>query len=290
MDLLVSASFIAAFFAGVAALFAPCCISVLLPTYLGSIFKQKATVFLMTFVYFLGLLTVFVPIGLGATFLASLFSAYHNTIFLIGGVFLTFLGILLVSGRQFSLPFSIHPELKKYDLGSVFVLGVFSGVATTCCAPVLAGVVALAALPGSYLLGALYATAYVIGMVAPLFLIAAFLDKKDFTKKFFAFRKTLTYSVLGQKIQVTFANLFSGVIFLAIGLLILFLSQTGQLAMQTGYQLEINIFLTRAIQTIGRYTQIIPEPIWAGIFLLVVFLIINKAVGQISSLIRKEKT
>ncbi len=287
MDLLVSASFVASFFAGVAALFAPCCISVLLPTYLGSIFKQKTTVFLMTFVYFLGLLTVFVPLGLGATFLASLFSEYHNIIFFIGGVFLTFLGVLLVTGRQFSLPFSVHPELKKYDLGSVFGLGIFSAVATMCCAPVLAGVVALSALPGSYLLGALYAVAYVVGMVAPLFIIAAFLDKKDFTKEFFAFRKTLTYSVLGKKIQVTFANFFSGIIFLAIGLLILFLSKTNQLTMRSGYQVEINIFLTRLIQTIGKYTQILPEPIWAGIFLLLLFFIVNKAVMQIINLVKK---
>lgn len=288
MDLLVSASFLATFFAGVAALFAPCCITVLLPTYLGSVFKQKATVFLMTFVYFLGLLTVFVPIGLGASFLASLFSSYHDTIFLLGGVFLTFLGIMLVSGKQFSLPFSFHPTLAKYDFGSVYVLGVFSAIATTCCAPVLAGVVALSALPGSYLLGALYSLAYVMGMVAPLFLIAAFLDKKDFTKKFFAFRRTLTYSLLGKKINVTFANLFSGIVFLAIGILILGLSSSGELTMRTGYQIEVNIFLTRVIQTISRITGVLPEPVWAGIFLLLVFLIINKAISQIISLIRKE--
>src|SRR3990172_10269539 len=81
MDLLISASFIASFFAGIAALFAPCCITVLLPTYFASIFKQKATVFLMTFVYFLGILSIFLPIGMGVSFLAQIFSQYHDTIF-----------------------------------------------------------------------------------------------------------------------------------------------------------------------------------------------------------------
>src|SRR3989337_1301585 len=115
MDLLFSASFIASFFAGVAALFAPCCISVLLPTYFASIFKQKATIFLMTFVYFLGLLVVFLPLGLGASALTQIFSRYHNTIFSLGGLFLILLGTTLILGKQFHLPLVAHPQLKNYD-------------------------------------------------------------------------------------------------------------------------------------------------------------------------------
>src|SRR3989304_4818309 len=192
MDLLVSASFIASFFAGVAALFAPCCITVLLPTYLGSVFKQKSTVFLIPFIYFLGLLTIFLPIGLGVSFLSSLFREYHNTIFWLGGIFLTMLGIFLVLGRQFSFPFSLHPELKRYDLGSVYVLGVFSAIATTCCAPVLAGVVAFSALPGSVLLGGLYSLAYDRGRQGSLVGIASRVEESVFEHFFRAFRKTLT--------------------------------------------------------------------------------------------------
>ncbi len=287
MDLLVSASFVASFFAGGAALFAPCCITILLPTYLGSVFKQRTTVFLMTFIYFLGLLTIFLPIGLGVSFLSSLFRDYHDTIFLLGGVFLTLLGGSLVLGKQFSLPFSLYPKLKDYNLGSVYVLGVFSAIATTCCAPVLAGVVALSALPGSILLGGLYSLAYVLGMMVPLFAIAAFLDKADFTKKFFAFRKTLKYRIAGKEIRATFANLFSGVIFLIIGAIILFSAQTNQLMMQTSYAIDINIYLSKLVRSIDSYTQILPEPIWAGMFLLIALLIVNKAVFQIINLIKK---
>jgi len=181
MELLISASFIAAFFAGVAALFAPCCVTVLLPTYFASIFKQRSTIFLMTFVYFLGLLAVFMPIGLGASAVMQLFSAYHNIIFTFGSLFLILLGLTLVFGFQFSFPTLVHPQLKNSGLLSVFVLGVFSGIATTCCAPVLAGVLALAALPASFLLGGAYTLAYVLGMVIPLFILSMFLDKNKFS-------------------------------------------------------------------------------------------------------------
>jgi len=79
MDTLTSTSIVAAFIAGVAALFAPCCITVLLPSYLASVFKERYKVVLMTFVFFLGILTVFLPIGLGAAALARFFNEYGHT-------------------------------------------------------------------------------------------------------------------------------------------------------------------------------------------------------------------
>lgn len=281
MNLLVSASFIASFFAGVAALFAPCCITVLLPTYFASIFKEKSKVFLMTFVYFLGLLAIFLPLGLGATFLTQFFSDYHDTIFLWGSIFLIFLGMTLLSGKQLSLPISVHPQLKKYDFISVFVLGIFSAISTTCCAPVLAGVLTLSALPGSFILGGIYTLAYVLGMVIPLFIIALFLDRVNFTHKFFAFRKTVSYKVFGQTVHLSFANLFSGLMFVVLGMIILFLARTGQLTQHSSYQLSINIYLTKFIQSIGNVTGFIPEIVWALIFLFIFLLIIWLAIKQL---------
>lgn len=284
MELLVSASFIAAFVAGIAALFAPCCVTILLPTYLASIFKERSTIFLMTFIYFLGLLAVFLPIGLGAVFLTQIFSSYHNIIFSAGAIFLIFLGVFLLLGQQFSLPFNVHPELKKASAGSVFTLGIFSGIATTCCAPVLAGVLALAILPGSFLLGGAYTLTYVLGMVVPLFILAVVLDRAKFTKKFFAFRKTVSYPLLGKQIRLTLSNLFSGAMFLVIGIIILTLARTNSLTSHTSYQVSINIYLTRVIQFIGEYTKVIPEPVWALFFIGIFVLLTKIALGQLRNI------
>ena len=280
MELLISASFIAAFFAGIAALFAPCCITVLLPTYFASIFKQRSTIFLMTFVYFLGLLAVFMPIGLGASAVTQLFSAYHNIIFTFGSLFLILLGLTLVLGFQFSFPILVHPQLKNSGFLSVFALGVFSGIATTCCAPVLAGVLTLAALPASFLLGGAYTLAYVLGMVIPLFVLSMFLDKNKFTQKFFTFRKTVSYSIFGKKIRLTLSNLFSGVMFLVLGVVIAYLALTNNLVTHAFYQISINVYLTRFIQFIGTYTKIIPEPAWAIIFFVIFLAIAAKSLKE----------
>ncbi|MDP3244710.1 MAG: cytochrome c biogenesis CcdA family protein [bacterium] len=281
MELLLSASIVAAFIAGVAALFAPCCITVLLPSYLASIFRERYKIFLMTFIFFLGILAVFLPIGLGAAALGQIFSRYHNAIFGVGGAFLTVLGVILLTGRHFSLPFQMHPSLKKHNAVSVFSLGVFSGIATTCCAPVLAGVLTLAALPGSVFWGGVYTLSYVLGMVAPLFLISLFLDKSDLTAKLSGtFNKPIEYQIGGKKISITVAEAISGITFLTIGIVIIYFALTNRLFVHSEYQTTINIYLTKLMNTIGGFVKIVPEYVWAFIVLAVVVLIIKWSIKQ----------
>ncbi|HBB49610.1 TPA: hypothetical protein DEQ22_01580 [Candidatus Nomurabacteria bacterium] len=256
METLIIASLITAFIAGMAALFAPCCITVLLPSYLGSIFREKRKILLMTFVFFLGILTVFLPLGLGAAGLGKFLSQYHDPIFIGGGILLTLLGASILLGRHFSMPFSVHPKFKIVSAGSVFVLGIFSGFATMCCAPVLAGVIALSVLPNSIFWGGLYSLAYVLGMVAPLFLIAYLLDRNDFAQKLMESNKGLSYSIGGKKIYISIADLISGATFLLMGIFILYLAQTNQLAMGGGeFQTKINIYLNQFAQMISSWLK-----------------------------------
>src|SRR3989338_5109544 len=100
---------------------------------------------------------------------------------MIGAGFLILLGAFLLLGGHFSMPFAPKLSGRKVNGAySIFGLGVFSGFATLCCAPVLAGVLTLSVLPGSILLGGLYTLAYVLGMVIPLFFLAYFLDRSNF--------------------------------------------------------------------------------------------------------------
>lgn len=280
MDVLTNTSIVAAFIAGVAALFAPCCITVLLPSYLGSVFKERYKVVLMTFVFFLGILTVFLPIGLGAAALAQFFNQYHNFIFTLGGLMLAGLGVSLILGKRFSIPSPVHPSIKSKSVLSIYILGIFSAIATTCCAPVLAGVLALSAASGNIFWGGVYTLSYVLGMVAPLFIIALFLDKIDFTKKFFSLHKPRLLKLFGQEYQFILSELISGIVFLGMGIYIIYLALTNNLSMQSGYQLGINIFVAKLVHSVHRFTQTIPEVVWAGLVLVVVILITRYAIKQ----------
>lgn len=276
MELILGASLIAAFIAGVAALFAPCCVTVLLPAYFASIFREKRKIFLMTFIFFLGILTVFLPLGLGFSVLGQLFASYHRTIFAVAGVFFLILGALLVGGRRISLPMKSHPSLAKHGAWAIYVLGIFSGIATTCCAPVLAGVFALSILPGSLIWGGIYTLAYVLGMVLPLFILAAFLDKAQFTQRLMRAGSVVRLPWA----EVTIPELISGTTFLIMGVLTLFAAWKNTLTSHASYQISINIYFAKLQAGILKFAGIIPGVAWAAIILGLVVMVTLFALKQ----------
>jgi len=289
MELLIGTSLISAFIAGIAALFAPCCITVLLPTYLASVFRERKTVFLMTFIFLLGLLAVFLPLGLGFAGLGQLFSQYHNLIFAIGSLFLVSLGISLLVGKHFSLPFSMQVNMPTQSTTSVFGLGIFSGFATLCCAPVLAGVLALSILPGSIFWGGMYSLAYVIGMTLPLFFLASFLDKTKIMSKLGILKKRFSYMIAGNKINLSVADMIAGITFLTMGAIIFYLAQTNQLISHSSTQLSINIFMAKLNIAVGSFAESIPLFVWVLIFAAILGVIVKIALQKIKQTRGKKK-
>lgn len=283
MEFLNTTSLIAAFLAGIAALFSPCCITVLLPSYLASIFRQRATVFLMTFIFFLGILTIFLPIGLSFGYVGQIISRLHDPLFLTGGLFLLFLGLFILLGFHYSLPFSANPNMYKVNPFSVYILGIFSGLATTCCAPVLAGVMALSVLPGSVFWAGMYTIAYVLGMTIPLFVIAIFLDNKNINKNLLTLKKPINYNLGGRKIELVFSELLSGTIFLLMGLAIIYLTLTHNLTTHAAYQLTLNLYIAQATIFVNKYFGFLPQIFWAFLFLVLLILIIFVALKKLRS-------
>ncbi len=279
MEVIVAASLITALFAGTAALFAPCCIGVLLPAYFASIFKQRKTVFLMTAVFFLGLLAVFLPLGLGVGFIGELFKAYHNIIYIIGSIFLFLLGASLILGFHFSLPFHANSQAKIKGASSVFVLGIFSGFATLCCAPVLAGALALSLLPGSIFWGGVYSFFYVLGMTLPLFIISYFIDKTKIMERMNIFKKEISYSLFGKKIALSVSSLVSGIIFILMSGLIFYYALSNQLMSHSSTQTSVNIFtaqITDFVLKIPLWLQVAFIAVIVALIILTFFLIIKR--------------
>jgi len=147
---------------------------------------------------------------------------------LVVGLFLAGLGLNALSGRGFMLPM---PMLRtspgtRSGIGGVFMLGVLSGMAISCCAPVLVAVVAMSALASS-VVGALgLGLAYVFGMVFPL-LMAALLWERLHLGERRLFAGGSRHVHLGSW-SVTWTDLVAGVMFLLMGGLSLYLAVTDQ--------------------------------------------------------------
>ncbi len=177
-ELLFGTALMAAFAGGAVALLAPCCVSVMLPAYLSTVFRHRGGTIVATSVFALGVATVIVPIGLGASALAAAIVGYHTLVFSIGGTAMILGGLAILWGWQPRLPMLGGRGPTGRGFGSVYGLGVFSGAASSCCAPVLAGVAMLGGASGSFPAALAIALTYVAGMVAPLMLLAFLWDRR----------------------------------------------------------------------------------------------------------------
>lgn len=226
-SVLLGSSVLGGFIGGIVALLAPCCVTVLLPSYFAATFKSIGSLLQMTFLFAAGIAIVILPIALGLAALGAFFSQYHTLLFLVGGAFLLTLGVMTLRGRGFELPFAKAPVFESRPGASIFALGVFSGAASSCCAPVLIGVLTLTALTTSFPGALAVSLAYVFGMVFPLFLLALAGDRFGWTRSRLVRGTMVRLRLFGRPFSVHSTNLIGGLLFVAMGVLVLGLAVTG---------------------------------------------------------------
>lgn len=261
-QLFFQTSLIAAFVAGMVALFAPCCITFLLPAYLGGVFKEREKVLLATVIFGLGIFVVLLPAVLGVAFLSRALFRYHDLLYLLGGLVMIVVAIISFLNIKFPMPnWGRQTKNGRTDVVSIFTLGVFSGLTSACCAPVLIGVLALTFLSPSFFGALLVGAMYVLGMVAPLLFISAFLSGK--VDRLGILRRPLfTLDFFGKR-YIILSNLIASIIFFITGFLTLFLTLTGRLSMSN------LTTMTQFIQNVGGFVN---QFFGGNIFLNLIFL------------------
>src|SRR6266851_3521862 len=121
-------SVLAAVIAGAIALFAPCCISVMLPAYFASSFPNRRLLVVMTFLFAAGIATVILPIAMGASLLQQLMTTQHTLLYVAGGVMMLALAVYVLLGGQIHLTMPGRRGGGKTGAISVYTLGLFSGM------------------------------------------------------------------------------------------------------------------------------------------------------------------
>jgi cytochrome c-type biogenesis protein len=227
VSLLLFAYLIVAFVAGVVALAMPCCFSVLLPSYFAQSFKQTKKLVGMTIVFSIGIATIMLPIGMGVLAIARMITGNHSLVFVTGGFIMILLGFWTLWGKGMLPQLSMPVDLNRNNVASVYTLGIFSGAATTCCAPVLAGVLVLTALSTGFLQGLLIGFAYVAGMVSPLFLVALLWDKYAASGENPLRGRMVHLTYFGREFSIHSSKLIAGGMFTVMGVVTVILGLTG---------------------------------------------------------------
>lgn len=268
--LFLGGSLLAAFLAGSIALFAPCCILVVFPAYLAAAVRNRRWRLVpLTLVFAAGLALVLVPITLGVGLLSRALLRYHGPIYLLGGVLLLALAVLALSGRTWSLPFLRgSPDISRTDSGGVFALGVFSGAASACCAPVLAGVLTLTAIAPTSVEAAGIGLAYVFGMVAPLIVLTLLWDRSTLRERLAGSRRRVRLRLAGLTISSTLPELAAAAMFAVMGVVMLVLGATGATIAPT-FQAGIGSWLEDLLRPVVRWLE--PVPDWITGAVLVAF-------------------
>ena len=281
-DLLTTGGILAAFFAGGVALFAPCCIVFLAPSYLaGAVKNRRWRLLPLTFVFAAGLAVVLVPITVGISLIAAAIAKYHAPLYYAGGVLMLVLAAFTLSGRMWSLPsFLRSPDMAKGDGASFFALGVFSGIASSCCAPVLVGVMTLSALAGSPIGGAALGLAYVFGMVFPLFVMALIWDATGLRHKPLT-AKPIRLRIGRWSLATNTVNLAVALGFAAMGSFVIYLANTGEMTSGPDIQVATGRALATWFAQLEVWLKPVPEPLLGlGLLLLAGVFIWGTLIGR----------
>jgi len=178
-----------AFTAGLFSFLSPCVLP-LIPSYLSfvsgvSLEEMRASqvesrvrwrVASNSLAFILGFSQVFISFGVSASFLGSLFLGYRTFIRIVGGIFITLVGIYLIG--VFKIPlldrylqFHLKDKPAGY-LGSVLVGITFAVAWTPCVGPILGAILTLAGTTAEVQRGVALLAAYAAGLAAPFFISA----------------------------------------------------------------------------------------------------------------------
>lgn len=211
---------VSAFLGGTLAVLSPCA-ALLLPAFFASTVGTGPRLLLHGAVFYVGLLTVLVPLGIGAGAVGAVFATHRQAIVLVASVVLVGLGAAQILGFGFDparlLPGAsrLHARASRTGLVATLLLGAASAIAGFCTGPILGAVLTLAAARGDTVAAAALLAVYGAGMVAPLLLVAALWRRLGDRGR--SRLRGRSFTVLGRRLHTTSA--ITGTLIIAVGVL-----------------------------------------------------------------------
>lgn len=162
--------YVAALVGGILALLSPCG-ALLLPGFFAYAFDRPSQLISRTVVFYLGLITTLVPLGVSASAATIFVRTHQETVITISGIVIIVLGVMTALGGGFVF-LRNAPESTGTNPASVYALGLAYGLTGFCTGPILGSILVLAAAGGQPVRGGLLLAVYALGMVLPLVILA----------------------------------------------------------------------------------------------------------------------
>jgi cytochrome c biogenesis protein CcdA len=184
-----------AYLAGVLALLSPCS-GAILPAFFAYGLDGKGQLVRRTYVFYLGLALVFVPVSGASSLVNDLVLDHQDVVFAVGGAVLIAFGLVALLGVDLGrllAQVGIEPSRvgqgrvhgAETEDGKLYLLGAVFGFATSSCtAPILGSLVALTVSTGlSALAGVGLFLVFGLGIVTPLFAMAVLFEDSDAVRR-----------------------------------------------------------------------------------------------------------
>lgn len=254
----MSLSLLGAFLGGVLTLLSPCSV-MLLPAFFAYAFSSPGALLARTGVFFLGLATALVPLGLLAGSLGAWVNQHRFTLVTVAAVLVILLGLTLLLGVR--VP-GLVPQrgAESASIASVFALGTVYGLAGVCAGPLLGAALAFAAFGGNPLLGGLVLLVFAAGMTLPLLVLAALWNRVPAVRALVRPREL----VVGRW-RNAWTNVVGGALTIAIGILLLVTQGTASLGGVLGATTQANLEAS-----VMRWSSAVPDWVLIALFVVLV--------------------
>ena len=203
-----------AFLGGVLTLLSPCS-AMLLPAFFSYAFASPKALLTRSGVFYLGLITTLVPLGVLAGTLGAFVNEHRFTFVNIASVIVIILGAVML--LNIPLPFlSRGGASGGTSISAVYTLGTVYGLAGVCAGPLLGAVLTVAAVSGNALTGGIILLVFAAGMALPLFVLSLVWGRLPFVKQLIRPRE-----VRIGRWRNTWTGIIGGALTIGVGILLL---------------------------------------------------------------------
>ncbi|SCL59167.1 Cytochrome c biogenesis protein CcdA [Micromonospora eburnea] len=202
-----------AFLGGVLTLLSPCSV-MLLPAFFSYAFASPATLVSRTGVFYLGLITTLVPLGVLAGTVGAFVNQHRGMFVTVAATVVIVLGLIMLA--NIPIPVLSRNGMEGTSSASVYALGTVYGLAGVCAGPLLGAVLTIAAVGGNAFYGGIVLLVFAAGMALPLLVLALLWGRLPFVRQLVRPR-----GISVGRWRQTWAGIISGTLTVTIGILLL---------------------------------------------------------------------